>query len=515
MAEQSLQIKRNKNIFSSRQEAVSHLKNLVGRLNDGEIVLCRYFNNKTIQTLVGFETKCETSNPITNEIEVTTSIVYLDSLNEIGNGLYYDVNHTLHVNLGQGLAIDKDDTEAIQVILGKGLEINENNGVEVKIDDKVTNFLCVDEDGMKVVDMDTDVTKTTERILVMGGPLAKQEIQNIFPKDSNNNPYIAKDTNLQDLLFKLFCEEKYPNISSSNSKQGNVTASINAPIINLSNNESVLEVGTYISASTITFDNNSYANLTASTISGLEYGYSTTNDNIRNSSDKSISKIPSYNLVTSSETKMSCNLTGFTKNAFNTIIGTSIITKNDYDLGQVQDGENTIQISITGQPISYMIESIPQVYPCSNIGKTSGTVITTKVNEIKGTTLAPTNNSLKTINGVRYGFYGIITKQQDFKYESNYIRKLTPLKNKTNFIIKGDNVDKVIIALPSSWNAQISEIIDAEQMNNDLFDSSTGYSSEYMLIKVEGVNGYKAEDYQVYTYDPQTIVKINQTIKIK
>ena len=59
MAVQSLQIKRNKIIFDTKKEAVNHLQSLVEKLDDGEIVLCRYFSNGTIQTLVGFETKYE------------------------------------------------------------------------------------------------------------------------------------------------------------------------------------------------------------------------------------------------------------------------------------------------------------------------------------------------------------------------------------------------------------------------------------------------------------------------
>ena len=92
---------------------------------------------------------------------------------------------------------------------------------------------------------------------------------------------------------------------------------------------------------------------------------------------------------------------------------------------------------------------------------------------------------------------------------------MTPLKSKQTFYISGDNVGRVIIALPSSWNAQIDTIIDAEQMNQDLYGSETGYSSQYKEVSVEGANNYTAEVYHVYTFDPQTPIKINQTITFK
>ena len=53
-------------------------------------------------------------------------------------------------------------------------------------------------------------------------------------------------------------------------------------------------------------------------------------------------------------------------------------------------------------------------------------------------------------------------------------------------------------------------------MNTDLFGSETGYSTTYVkTIAVEGAYKYQAEDYNVYTYDPQSPISINQTITFK
>lgn len=519
MTKQSLQIKRNKNIFTTKEDAVNHLKSLVENLADGEIVLCRYFNDKTIQTLVGFETKYEVTNPTTNEIEIQSSIAYVDTFNQLGKGLSYDNKNIINVNVGDGLKIDNNNNVTLN--LSNGLQIkNKQLAVKLHEQNNVKNFLTVDGDGMKVVEMDTNVTSTTERILVMGGPLAELA-KDFFPKDSNQNPYIEKDTNLQDLLFKLFCKEEYPTVTSGNSIQGNVTASIEAPIITLSTTGNV-EVGTSITV-TARFKGVSTANTRNSIVSGLTYGYSTLHNNIREHSGTTINKIPSVNRVKTSNMIMSCDLTNFTRTKFNNISqsGDTLPSISGYTLGQVTSGVNTITVSITGQPYTYSIDAINPVYPCSNIGKTSSSVTTTQVEAISGITEIPFNTTSGSVTGVRYGYYGIITDnpevvgQETFDYTSANIRKLTALKSKKTFTIQGNNVGRVIIAIPTSWNAEIDSIKDEEQMNTDLFGSETGYPTQFKTVAVEGANNYQAENYKVYTYDPQSPISINQTITFK
>lgn len=471
---QSLQIKRNYNIFPSKNEAVSHLNDINPTLKDGEIVLCRYKENENIKTLIGIACATENGNFLTS----------FDSMSAIGKGLQRTNNGTLEVKLS-----------------------NKNNE---------TNYLIIDKEnnGLKVTNMNANDVMTKE-IQIIGTPLADIILE--------KNPSFSSITasNIQDVLTTLLCQELWPNEENIKSKTGSVTASIKAPTITLSSSATTLEVGTKISASTISFNGNSYANITNSLVSGMSYGYSFENDNNKDSDNTSFSKSATTGIVQTATTQMVCTLTGFTQSAFQQITGTTTLSKENYDLGQIKDGTNKITIAITGQPITYSIEEIPVLYPTSNIGKTSGTCVTTKINAVSGTTTTSTNSNSKTINGVRYGFYGIITDdpeilgQESFEYNSTNIRKMTPLKSKKTFTIVGDNVGRVIIALPSSWNAEIKSITDAEQMNNDLYGSETGYPSQYKEVSVEGANNYTAEVYHVYTFDPQSPVKINQTITFK
>lgn len=504
MTKQSLQIKRNKEIFTTKEGAIKHLNSLVEKLDDGEIVLCRYFNGETIQTLVGFETKYEITDPSTNEKDIVAAIAYVDSFNQMGKGFYHDANDVLQLNLGDGLNVDKNNK--IQIVLGQGLEIKSGGKVDVKINPKVTNFLTVDNDGLKVDDIDTNATKTTEKILVMGGPLAtdavKQEIISVFGTDEDDNPIIPENTDLQTLLVKLFCKEMYPTITSDNSVSGTVSSQINAPTITLSNSATTLEVGTYISATTISFNGNSYVVSTNSQVSGMTYGYSTRLDDSRDSSDNNIIRTPTSGIVTTSIAKMSCQLSGFTQPAFAEMSGTSTSTlsKTNYNLGQITEGNNKILINITGQTISYQIAEIPSVYPCSNIGKTSSACKTTKVNAISGTLTAPTNNAQKSITGVRYGFYGYVS--DTFVINPTNLRNLTPLTNPntSSFIISGKNIVRTIVALPSTWGKTIDTVTDNKSLNAIVTDAyKLQTTTEY---KVAGANGYEPIIYDVYVYDP-------------
>jgi hypothetical protein len=443
-----------------------------------------------------------TTNSSGDEYE-KTAIAYIDSFDEIGKGLFYDNNSVLQLDLGDGLTVDNNNK--IQFVLGEGLKIK-NKKLDVKLNENnnVKNFLHVDGDGMKVVDMDTDVTKTTEKILVMGGPLAtddmKEEIGRVFGTDEDDNPFIPADTNLQNLLFNLFCKEEYPVISSANSTQGNVTNSIKAPIITLSSTATTLEAGTSISISSVTFNGNSYASKTASTVNGLEYGYSSANDNKRDSKDKQITKEASTNIVSSATTKMTCAITGFTKSGFSQISGTSVLSKGTHDLGQIKDGQNKITVSITGQPISYSIASIPVIYPCSNIGKTSSACTTTKVDAKSGTLTAPTNSASKEITGVRYGFYGCVS--DTFEINSGNLRNLSKLTtpNPSSFTITGTNVVRVVVALPATWS---KKTIDTVKDNKALDAIVTNtYKLQAKQYDVAGANNYQTVKYNVYVYDP-------------
>lgn len=493
---QSLQIKRNKNIFDNKIDAVNHLNSLVNKLEDGEIVLCRYFNDGTVQTLIGFQTKYGIVNENTSENEIINTITYLDSFSEVGNGL----------------------------------SRNENGVLQVKLDNSGVNFLKNTENGLKVDNMEANVTTITKDIQVVGGPLANEKLQNILKDtDTAGNKIIKSGTSIEDLLITLFCKEEYPTNYKSTS--GNVNSYINAPIVTLSNENQNVEVGTEITA-TMSFSGNSIAKITASTVTGLTYGY--IKDSIFYNKDK-ITETPSTSHTETTTAKLTYTINkGFTsaEKTSDSITSTTVTEKfENIKLGKITDGENKITLSVSGQSITYNCNEIPSVYPKSNVGNTAQTEVTTAVESFSGITTVPTSATSVTINGVRYGFYGIITDdpqvagQETFNYTSENIRNLTPLTSADDFTIVGDNVGRVIIAIPNSWGKEIEKINDANQMGNDLWDSSLGYvttpynaetnPSGMREMDIKGANGYESSKYKVYTYDPGQSISINQTVTFK
>lgn len=492
---QSLQIKRNKNIFQTKEDAVNHLNSLVNKLEDGEIVLCRYFNDNTVQTLIGFQTKYGIVNENTSENEIVNTITYLDSFSEVGNGFSRD----------------------------------EKGVLQVKLDNSGINFLKNSENGLKVDSMEANVTTITKDIQVVGGPLASEKLQNILKDtDDAGNKIIKSGTNIQDLLITLFCKEEYPTNYKSTS--GSVSSYINAPILTLSNENSNVEVGTKITA-TMSFNGNSVAKIIDSSVTDLTYGY--VKDSISYDKNK-ITETPltSYTETTKAKLSYTINNGFISADTKNPITSTTVTEQfENVNLGQVDDGENKITLYVSGQSITYNCNEIKSVYPKSNVGNTAQTIVTTYVESFSGITTVPTSATSITINGIRYGFYGIIEDdpevvgQETFDYTSENIRNLTPLISATDFTINGDNVGRVIIAIPNSWGKEIEKITDANQMGNDLWDSSLGYATTpynaetnpngMREMDIDGANGYTASKYKVYTYDPGQSISIKQTVTFK
>ena len=450
MTKQRLQIKRNYTICPSKSDAVSHLQSL--QLVDGEMALVRYKEDNAIKTLIGVYAVGDNVSGIT----------CFDSLSEVGNGLQRDKKGTLQVKLSNV------------------------NGE--------TNYLQVNEEGLKVVDMGTKDTKTTAKIIVKGGPLASTQLQNLLDKE-NGLAYIPSGTTLQSLLEILFCQEMWP--TSINSVSGTVSVSINKPTITLSLSDTTLEVGTYISANTIAFNENSQITYTKSCVSGMTYGYSNTHDSTMDSSATKIEKTPTSAYVSTSVATLKTMITGFENVDNNTITGNTSLSRSNINLGRVQSGENKIVVSITGQTVEYQFDEIPSKYPCSNLGKTKSDLKTTKVSAISGITTAPTNSHTIIVQGVRYGFWGSVP--DDFEITSDNIRSLNKLATQDNFTITSDNVVRIVVAIPTEWGKTIKQVIDnSEGLPNSI---TSTYIRELPHYAVKGANDYTETSYYVYIYD--------------
>lgn len=359
-------------------------------------------------------------------------------------------------------------------------------------------------------EIQASTTKITSDIPVAGGPLADLV--------SDKIQTITAGTDIQALLFDLFCEELYP--TNYKSEKGNVTARINAPTLILKtsastlNNNTSLEVGTKVSATTISFNGNSIANMTASTVTGMIYGYSNNDDNDKDSSDDSITKQPSTSITTTSKASLKCELTGFSESAFEKIeqSGNTTPSKNNFNLGAVKDGDNTIKISITGQTIQYSISGISSVYPCSNLGNTDSNYKTNAVELVSSTaTTAPTASSTFTINGVRYGFHGKVDESTTIT--SDVIRELTnkmTTASASTITVSGTTVIKYIVAIPQKWERKITYVED----NFNHYGITNSYKLSSTSVSVADASGGNETAYDIYIYTSAIADDIKHTITL-
>jgi hypothetical protein len=167
-----------------------------------------------------------------------------------------------------------------------------------------TKYLS-DDGTYKLIVADTaETVKTTDEILVAGGPLA-----DLLNKAGINS--ISSDTSMQDLFISLFTKELWPTNLAF--KEGTVSAAITAPSFTLSSTN-LVEVGATVTIGKTTLSAATMST-TARTYSGFTYGYSSTNDNTKDSSNTTITVNASNAALNSVNYTMKRTTNGSVENA--------------------------------------------------------------------------------------------------------------------------------------------------------------------------------------------------------
>ena len=142
---------------------------------------------------------------------------------------------------------------------------------------------------------------------------------------------------------------------------------------------------------------------------------------------------------------------------------------------------------------------------------TAGAIpLTNKENEYAAGKIAAGSKSKvsNAITGYRSFFYGVLdTSSTEAPLTSAIIRGLTnggAYNASKTFTLNGSATAKrIVIAVPSnSTRAGLKEVILTSAMNTPVTDS---YVKTTAAVKVEGVNGATAIDYNVYCYEPAAI----------
>ena len=142
---------------------------------------------------------------------------------------------------------------------------------------------------------------------------------------------------------------------------------------------------------------------------------------------------------------------------------------------------------------------------------TAGAIpLTNKKNEYVAGKIAAGNKSKvsSAITGYRSFFYGVLdTSSAEAPLTSAIVRGLTnggAYNASKTFTLNGSATAKrIVIAVPSnSTRSGLKEVILTSAMNTPVTDS---YVKTTAAVKVEGVNGATAIDYNVYCYEPAAI----------
>lgn len=356
---------------------------------------------------------------------------------------------------------------------------------KVKVDKIVTDgdgnkYLTDNGNYQELIEDTTETIKTTDAIPVAGGPLA-----DLLNKAGINS--ISPDTSMQDLFVSLFTKELWP--TNLVFKEGTVSAAIAAPSFTLSNT-GLVEVGATVTIGKTTLSAATMST-TARTYSGFTYGYSSSNDNTKDSSNTTITvnasnvALNSVNYTMKRTTNRSVeNATANTNHAQ--------VTLNSKTFKAIE-GTNTVKVDITGPTANATFASMPVYYACSNLGKTNEKHKTEPKDTTTKTSTIPSNSKTLNVTGV-YPYY---TNKDNI----TAFAKLPLTTNKTldvTFVAETAS-NKHIFKLPSKFNVTKITLLNTLSGQYENYDVSR-FSVTTETIDVQGTG----TQYKVYTRNDGT-----------
>ena len=356
---------------------------------------------------------------------------------------------------------------------------------KVKVDKIVTDgdgnkYLTDNGNYQELIEDTTETIKTTDAIPVAGGPLA-----DLLNKAGINS--ISPDTSMQDLFVSLFTKELWP--TNLVFKEGTVSAAIAAPSFTLSNT-GLVEVGATVTIGKTTLSAATMST-TARTYSGFTYGYSSANDNTKDSSNTTITVNASNAALNSVNYTMKRTTNGSVENATANTNPAQVTL--DSKTFKAIEGTNTVKVDITGPTANATFASMPVYYACSNLGKTSEEHKSVAKDTITKTSSTPSNSKTLNVTGV-YPYY---TNKDNITAFS----KLTLTTNKTldvTFVAETAS-NKHAFKIPAKFNVTKITLLNTLSGQYENYDVSR-FSVTTETIDVQGTG----TQYKVYTRNDGT-----------
>lgn len=356
---------------------------------------------------------------------------------------------------------------------------------KVKVDKIVTDgdgnkYLTDNGNYQELIEDTTETIKTTDAIPVAGGPLA-----DLLNKAGINS--ISPDTSMQDLFVSLFTKELWPTNLAF--KEGTVSAAITAPSFTLSNT-GLVEVGATVTIGKTTLSAATMST-TARTYSGFTYGYSSSNDNTKDSSNTTITVNASNAALNSVNYTMKRTTNGSVENATANTNPAQVTL--DSKTFKAIEGTNTVKVDITGPTANATFASMPVYYACSNLGKTSEEHKSVAKDTITKTSSTPSNSKTLNVTGV-YPYY---TNKDNI----TTFAKLGLTTNKTldvTFVAETAS-NKHAFKIPAKFNVTKITLL------NTLSGKYEDYSVSRFSVTTETINVQGTDvQYKVYTRNDGT-----------
>lgn len=356
---------------------------------------------------------------------------------------------------------------------------------KVKVDKIVTDgdgnkYLTDNGNYQELIEDTTETIKTTDAIPVAGGPLA-----DLLNKAGINS--ISPDTSMQDLFVSLFTKELWP--TNLVFKEGTVSAAIAAPSFTLSNT-GLVEVGATVTIGKTTLSVATMST-TARTYSGFTYGYSSTNDNTKDSSNTTITVNASNAALNSVNYTMKRTTNGSVENATANTNPAQVTL--DSKTFKAIEGTNTVKVDITGPTANATFASMPVYYACSNLGKTSEEHKSVAKDTITKTSSTPSNSKTLNVTGV-YPYY---TNKDNI----TTFAKLGLTTNKTldvTFVAETAS-NKHTFKIPAKFNVTKITLL------NTLSGKYEDYSVSRFSVTTETINVQGTDvQYKIYTRNDGT-----------
>lgn len=338
----------------------------------------------------------------------------------------------------------------------------------------------------ELTDIKANNVEIPTTIPVEGGPLATDAVKALYPNG------IPANATIQDVLFKLFCEEKWPGtITTANAS---ITSTMGKPTVTMST--STVEVGSTVEYSVASGKSNYSA--TGHKASGFTYGYAESVGGAKVSSNTS--KEGGKGTVTIADGTISVTVTaptGATATS-GSKDATTVTEANTAGFVTVSgtytavEGNNKVTASNSSATYSCTFNSLPVYYGVSNLGSTTNTDAdnktypSTKKDSITktSTSVSASETTGKTTPGAYKYFLGYGDYTAIDQLDSAKVRALTTksgwiTKDGTTTIVGGtaikSNGKSIVIACPSKY--KLSSV-----------DHATG-SSLLPLFTNKGVQG--------------------------